>query len=496
MTVLERRVLDALPFAVYSVDLDGFITGANRPSAPGADGARDPFLDVDSGDHRMAIWDATSRHATRAQLEQAMESLRAGPADEVRWESPVSPTSDGRSVAVHVVPLRQRRTTTGFVIALVDLTASHRWRDALLDSGVTLARTPDVARAWQDVARQARRATSCDGIAIATAAEESGELSLVFQSGFDERDDLLQARLAPLWSVALAGAHTVSSDESDRTTVVAPMFGTTGAIGTVTIEGARQDDAHGRSATERTLMILAAQAAAAIERGRGARRAEHERRVATIGEVAAGVAQELRNPLFGISSAAQLLRFRTGEDPVVEKNVGRILREVERLNRMVTSLLEYGRPAPLAIAPHDPDDIWDSVLDALRGRVESNGLVVDRHRAQPSTTCAVDAAQLAQLFSNLMVNACDASPHGGHVALDSDITPAGAWRARLHNGGSVIAPDELPRVFDVFFSTKPGGTGIGLALCQRIVAEHHGTIAIDSAADRGTTVTVTLPTSG
>ena len=495
MTAFERRILDALPFMVYSVDLDGQITGTNRSPASRAGADRDVSPADDDADRGVAIWDAIADHATREQVEQAMERLRNGRVDEVRWESPPFTPGDARVFAVHMVPLRQRRTTTGFVFAIVDLTASHRWREALLESGIALSRAPDVARAWQEVARQARRATSCDGIAIGIAVEEPGQLTLAFQSGFDEGDDRLASRLAPLWSAALACGHVVTTDEADRTTVVAPMFGTKGAIGTVTLSGARPDHPYDREATERTLRTLAAQAAAALERNHAGRRAEHQRRIDTIGEVAAGVAQELRNPLFGISSAAQLLRFRTGEDPVVEKNVGRILREVERLNRMVTSLLEYGRPAPLAIAPHDPDAIWDSVLDTLRGRLESKALVVHRTRVRPSAICAVDPEQLAQVFGNLLVNACDAAPNGGTVRLAADVTPGGAWRARLHNGGSVIAPDVLPRVFDLFFSTKPGGTGIGLALCQRIVAGHNGTIAIDSSAERGTTVTVTLPAS-
>ena len=496
MTAFERRILDALPFMVCSVDLDGRITGTNRSPAPRAGAERDvpPTDDID--DRGVAIWDAIADHATRTQVEQAMESLRSGHMDEIRWESPASTPGDARLFAVHMVPLRQRRTTTGFVFAIVDLTPSHRWREALLDSGIALSRMPDAARAWHEVARQARRATACDGIAIGMVVEETGQVTLAFQSGFDERDDALESRLAPLWSTALASGHVVTTAEADRTTVVAPMFGATGAIGTITLCGAQPDHPYAREATERTLLTLAAQAAAALERGQTARRAEHQRRIDTIGEVAAGVAQELRNPLFGISSAAQLLRFRTGEDPVVEKNVGRILRDVERLNRMVASLLEYGRPAPLAVAPHDPDAVWDSVLDTLRGRLESKALIIDRTRLTPSAICAVDPEQLTQLFSHLLINASDAAPNGGTVGLTTDLTPGGAWRARLHNGGSVISPDVLPRVFELFFSTKPGGTGIGLALCQRIVAGHNGTIGIDSAAERGTTVTVTIPTSG
>jgi PAS domain S-box-containing protein len=222
----------------------------------------------------------------------------------------------------------------------------------------------------------------------------------------------------------------------------------------------------------------------------------HRRRLEAIGEVSAGVAHELRNPLFGISSAAQLLRFRVKDDPVVEKNVGRILREVERLNNMVTALLEFGRPGPIALVRGDPDAVWDEVLENQRGLLESRALLLQRTRVAPPAHCSIDPQQLAQLFSNLLINATDAAPEGSDLSLDSSLLPGGGWRCRLHNGGPAIPPELLPRVFEIFFSTKPGGTGIGLALCQRIVEDHGGTIALESVPDQGTTVTVVLPAAG
>jgi signal transduction histidine kinase len=216
-------------------------------------------------------------------------------------------------------------------------------------------------------------------------------------------------------------------------------------------------------------------------------------RLDAIGEISSGIARELRNPLFGISSAAQLLRFRVRDDPVIEKNVGRILREVERLNAIVSSLLEYGRPAPMRTTAADPDAVWHGVLHAKRGLLESKALIVRHRPADPRATCEIDTEQIAQVFINVLSNAVDAAPEGSDLTVNSSSTPDGIWQCRLHNDGPTISPEVLPRVFELFFSTKAGASGVGLALCQRILTDHGGTISLDSTADSGTTVTLTLP---
>jgi signal transduction histidine kinase len=95
----------------------------------------------------------------------------------------------------------------------------------------------------------------------------------------------------------------------------------------------------------------------------------------------------------------------------------------------------------------------------------------------------------------VLSNAVDAAPEASDIVLQSAMLPNGGWRCRLTNGGEPIAPELLPRVFEPFLSTKPGGTGTGLAFAQRIIDEHDGTIRIESSSQAGTTVTVTLPGS-
>lgn len=366
--------------------------------------------------------------------------------------------------------------------------------EALIDTGIALSRTIALDRVFAEVTQQVRRAVPCAAFAIAVVDDETAALHVAHHFGYDEAAiPALEERLKPVWLDALANGRAVRHPTPAGLELTAPMASVEGVLGAITLLAAnpRADDE--TDAADRVLMTIAAQTAAAIERAYLVRRVEHKRRLEAIGEVAAGVAHELRNPLFGISSAAQLLRLRAREDPVVEKNVGRILREVERLNRMVTSLLDYGRPRAVCLTPGDPDAVWDDVLETHRGLLESPGLVLERSRATPPARCAIDAELLAQVFMNVLRNAADAAPPGSTLSMSTAVLPHGGWRFRLQNGGPAIPPEALARVFEIFYSTKPGGTGIGLALCQRVIEDHDGTITLESTAETGTIVTILLP---
>ena len=493
MESLERRVLDALPITIYTVDVEGRITGANRAWRRFAVGNGAPLLADDGSIVGRAIWDAISDDGAREQLRRAMAQLREGRADLLSWEFPCSSPTEERVFLLQLSPLRDGEALAGFVFSTIDITASHRSREALIDAGIALSRTIGLERAYQEVAAQLRRAVPCEGVAIALADDETAALALVWQSGFDLPREALEARLAPAWLAALADGRPVTRSADGRLEITAPMTSIEGVLGAMTVAAEPPGSVQRREEAERVLATIAAQTAAAIERAWLVRRVEQKRRLEAVGEVSAGIAHELRNPLFGISSAAQLLRFRANQDPVVEKNVGRILREVERLNRMVTSLLEYGRPQPPRLAPGDPDAVWDDVLEENRGRLESKSLRLERTRSRVRASCAIDPEQLKQVFLNVLVNAVEAAPGATDLALESTLLPSGAWRCRLRNDGPAIPPEVLPRVFEIFFSTKSGGTGIGLALCQRIVEEHRGSIGIESAPERGTAVTIVLP---
>ena len=494
MTPLERQVLDSLPITVYSVDLAGRITFLNRSWTRFAQLNGAPPNLCDAGTVIGAsIFDAISDPAARIEIELAMAALSEGRATTLTWEFPCSSPTEERIFLMQVSALAEDRVVTGYTFSTVDITPSHRSREVLIETGMALARTISVERVLHEVSQRLRRTMACDAVAIGLADDGTAALRLVHQSGFENVEaESLEARLTPDWMEALEVGTVVHTSDSGIE-ITAPMRTSEGVLGALTLSASELPSPHRTEEARRVLATVAAETAAAIERAWLVRRLGRKRRLEAIGEVSAGVAHELRNPLFGISSAAQLLRFRVKDDPVVERNVGRILREVERLNSMVTSLLEYGRPSPIKLESGDPDLVWDEVLENQRGLLESRAILLHRTRADVPATCTIDTQQLAQVFINVLVNAVDAAPEGSDITLQSVALPSGAWRCRLHNGGVAIPADVLPRVFEMFFSTKPGGTGIGLALCQRIIEEHRGTLAIDSAPEHGTSATITLP---
>lgn len=493
---LARRVLDALPLTIYSVDLDGRITATNDSWAQFAQNNGAAQLSAEADMVGRSVFDAIADEASRDQIERAMALLAAGETPCVRWEFPCSSPEEERIFLMHISALHDTEgVVDGYVFSTVDISSSHRSREALIETGIALSHAIDVARVYEEVSRQVRRAVPNTGVVIAVADDDTAAIHIVHRWGYEGTGDnaVVEARLMPTWLEALAGGRMVLSEREGPLEITVPLTSAEGVLGAITLSAQSMESTQQLDEAERVLSVIAAQTAVAMERAWLVRRVEHKRRLEAIGEVAAGVAHELRNPLFGISSAAQLLRFRAREDPVVERNVTRILREVDRLNGMVTSLLEFGRPAIAHLEPEDPEALWDELLDAEQERLTAAGLTLVRERSEQPVRTMIDVGQLRQVYLNILVNAVDAAPAGSQLLLSAGTLPNGGWRCRLTNGGPAIPPEVLPHVFEFFYSTKPGGTGIGLALCQRIVDEHGGSIGIESQPEQGTTVTLHLP---
>lgn len=259
-------------------------------------------------------------------------------------------------------------------------------------------------------------------------------------------------------------------------------------------------------------------------------------RLATVGELAAGVAHEIRNPLAGISSAAQVLltRFEPRDDR--QKFCRVIIEQVDRLDHTVTSLLKFARPPEPQLRAGRIEAVLERVLGLEAEPLAEARVVVERRYAARLPALFIDPGLLEQVMLNLVINAVHAMPAGGTLTVEIGVArgkprpaersrgrrsadlgaggerrggDAGERRAggetdaeakvvpvvrvRIIDTGRGIPKEVLPRLFDPFFTTKASGTGLGLSISQSIVQEHGGTISIASREGRGTTVVVELP---
>ncbi len=234
------------------------------------------------------------------------------------------------------------------------------------------------------------------------------------------------------------------------------------------------------------------------------RRAE---RLSAVAHLASGIAHEVRNPLNLINLTVDHIRARFAPGaPDARAEFTRLAEqvksEVRRLNVMIEAFLRYGRPLKLTRQPTDLRQVIEEVLAVAAQKAEAEGVRIERELPEAVPPAWVDVSHLKTCFLNLTLNAFQAMPGGGvlRVSLETaNGTPAQphfpqGWLAvRFQDTGIGIAPEDLPRVFEPYFTTKEVGIGLGLALTKQIVEEHGGEITICSTQGEGTHLEVRLP---
>ena len=217
-------------------------------------------------------------------------------------------------------------------------------------------------------------------------------------------------------------------------------------------------------------------------------------RLAAIGELAAAVAHEIRNPLGAVSNCVQMLR----DSPHLQAEDVELLeivsQETTRLAAIVSDFLAFGRPRPPELAPLELQGLLEETQELLQRDPGRTARVrVNLHCPAAPLVVKGDADQLRQVFLNLLVNACDAmAPTGGAVEVIAEAL-RDRIRVSVADTGPGIPPQALARIFEPFFTTRPHGTGLGLAIVRRILESHGGTIAVASPAGSGAVFTCLLP---
>lgn len=222
---------------------------------------------------------------------------------------------------------------------------------------------------------------------------------------------------------------------------------------------------------------------------------QRQDRMAAVGELAAGLAHEIRNPVAAIRGAADELGSNVnGEEQLTEKLTNIMIRESDHLNEIVTGFLEFASKPIQRLESFDVRELVDEVKDFLdREYSDAPNLKIVAQYPQENCTLSGDKTQIRQVFVNLGKNAVEAMHEKGTLSINV-IKNGGPLEIRFEDEGEGIDPDKVSRIFEPFYTTKESGVGIGLALCLRIITAHDGSLRASSREGGGTTMRVILPT--
>ncbi|NUM55559.1 MAG: PAS domain-containing protein [Candidatus Hydrogenedentes bacterium] len=231
------------------------------------------------------------------------------------------------------------------------------------------------------------------------------------------------------------------------------------------------------------------------ERLRLERSAELNRQLAALGELTAGVVHELRNPVSVISGLAELLIRKLEAGDARREAAETILRETREIERSISQFLGFARPFELQLGTCSPADIIDRTIQLCRRRAENNGVTIENQSGSHMHPMRADLYRFAQALSNIVNNAIDAAPKGGRVVLDAYEEGETTVFEIADNGPGIhLRPGE--DLFAPFFTTKEGGTGLGLTIAHRIVTAHGGSVSYSNRPDRGACFVVRLARAG
>ena len=220
----------------------------------------------------------------------------------------------------------------------------------------------------------------------------------------------------------------------------------------------------------------------------------YSQKLAALGRLTSGVAHEVKNPLNAMRIHLELLKARLGgTNPAARENLDVIAHEIQRLDRVVQGFLKFVRPEELNLAPVDVGALLSEVARLMTPEAERAGTRIAVDVAPELPPVAGDAGLLQQACTNLVTNAIQSMPDGGAVTIDAYRGTDGAIAVRVRDEGVGIPSDDLERIFRLYYTTKPQGSGIGLSMVYRIVQMHDGRIDVDSEVGRGTVMTMTLP---
>jgi two-component system, NtrC family, sensor histidine kinase HydH len=220
------------------------------------------------------------------------------------------------------------------------------------------------------------------------------------------------------------------------------------------------------------------------------RRAE---KLSTLGEMAAVLAHEIRNPLGSIRGTAEILKDDYPPGDPKHEFIEIQIKETERLNRVVEDFLRMARPQPADLRPCPVQDELETIVTLVSNDARDREINLVLHAPPVPVIVRADGEKLRQAFLNIILNALQATPAGGTVSISTSVDQSTSCEIRFCDSGPGIDAATLEKIFDSFFTTKPDGTGLGLSITRKIIESNGGTLLVESEPGQGTTVTVRLP---
>lgn len=237
---------------------------------------------------------------------------------------------------------------------------------------------------------------------------------------------------------------------------------------------------------------------------------EKAAKLASLGEIVSGIAHEIKNPLAGISCAIQVFHSELSDEDNRKPVITEILNQINRLDRIVKDLLSYAKPKPPMFVPSKVHEVLEKTLFFVYPEAKKQNVIIDNQVGEEIPEILMDPDQMQQVFLNIIINAIQSMPNGGILTISASrknyqevenkinksIQCDKVLAVKIQDTGKGISSEDLPYIFEPFFTKKTKGTGLGLSIGRKIVQEHGGDISVESEVGKGSIFTVYLPMKG
>jgi two-component system sensor histidine kinase HydH len=216
-------------------------------------------------------------------------------------------------------------------------------------------------------------------------------------------------------------------------------------------------------------------------------------KLAAIGGLAAGVAHEIRNPLSSIKGLASYFKNKFEEDTDDKEAAGVMIQEVDRLNRVISELLEFAGPTQLNPRSTDINALLEHSVRLIQKEAATKGVKIELNLSRQQMAAEIDSDRFSQCLLNLYLNALQAMDKGGRLTIENSIKEKGLIKIEIKDTGPGIHTEDQNKIFDPYFTTKSKGTGLGLAIVHKIIEAHKGEIKVRNVSGQGAAFTIIIP---